>query len=91
MRLYFAERLIEEKVPVQCKFSALGCRLELTGQDLFRHEAEECPYEPMACDFYHRGCKEKVSRAKKSDHLQLCDFRLVDCPMDDCKEQINPL
>ena len=89
MRLYFAERLLEEKVPAQCKFAQFGCTLELTGPDLFKHESEECPFEPMSCDYNHRGCKQKVNRAKKPGHLQTCDFRLVDCPFfSDCKAQV---
>ena len=86
MRLYFAERLIEDKVPNQCKFADLGCDVELIGQLLLRHEASECPFEPLNCDF--KGCKEKIARSKKTDHLTMCDYRLCECPISDCKSQV---
>ena len=87
-RLYFAERLLEDKVPAQCKFSEFGCDVELIGYLLIQHENGKCPFEPLNCDFNHRGCVEKVSRAKKREHLQLCPFRLVDCPIPECKVQV---
>ena len=86
MRLYFAERLLEEKVPAFCRH---GCGQEFTGHLLFKHESEECPEQPMSCDYNHRGCKEKVVRSKKADHTLHCDYRQVDCPFEDCKEQVT--
>ena len=50
-RLYFAERLLEDKVPAQCKFSELGCEVELIGHLLMQHENGKCPFEPVNCDF----------------------------------------
>ena len=88
MRLYFAERLLEDKVPAQCKFHNLGCQVELKGHLLMQHENGRCPYEPVNCDFDHRGCVEKISRSKKSEHLRICEFRMVDCPIIDCKAQV---
>ena len=85
MRLYFAERLLEEKVPAYCRH---GCGQEFTGHLLFKHESEECPEQPLNCDYNHRGCKEKVTRRRKPDHGLNCHFRLVDCPFEDCKEQV---
>jgi len=87
-RLYFAERLLEDKVPAECKFSEFGCEVELIGYLLMQHENGKCPFEPVNCDFNHRGCVETVSRAKKFDHVEHCSFRLVDCPIPSCKVQI---
>ena len=53
-----------------------------------QHENGRCPFEPVNCDFDHRGCTETVSRAKKIEHLEICQFRLVDCPIPKCKMQI---
>ena len=86
MRLYFAERLLEDKVPAQCKFADFGCKVELVGSLLLRHEHNGCPFEPVSCDF--DLCKEKISRSKKHEHLAICEFRLVDCPIANCKEQV---
>ena len=87
-RLYFAERLLEDKVPAQCKFSDFGCNVELIGHLLVQHENGKCPFEPLKCDFDHRGCVETVSRSKKLEHLEICPFRLVDCPIPKCNMQI---
>lgn len=87
-RLYFAERLIENKIPAQCKFTHLGCEVELIGHLLMQHENGRCPFEPINCDYDHRGCDEKISRARKSEHIKSCIFRLVDCPIPECKVQI---
>ena len=87
MRLYFAERFIEDKVPNECKFSEFGCDVCEVGAELLRHE-KDCAFEPLNCDFNHRGCQEKVARAKKTDHLAICDFRLCDCPMPECKAKV---
>ena len=86
-RLYFAERLLENKVPAQCKFSELGCEVELIGHLLMQHENGKCPFEPVNCD--HKGCVVTVARAKKSEHLQLCPFQLAPCPIPDCKIEIE--
>ena len=53
MRLYFAERLLEDKVPAECKFQDLGCQVELIGHLLMQHENGRCPYEPIryGCHF----------------------------------------
>jgi hypothetical protein len=88
LRLYFAERLIEDKVPVQCQYADHGCQVELVGNLLKRHEDNGCPYEPVNCDYDHRGCEEQISRSKKPDHLQFCEYRLIDCPIANCKIQI---
>lgn len=87
-RLYFAERLLEDKIPAQCKFNHLGCQVELIGHLLAQHENGQCPFEIIQCDFDHRGCSEKIARAKKPQHLRNCQFRLVDCPIPDCKNQV---
>ena len=57
LRLYTIERLFEDKVPSECKFSELGCDVELTGQLLLQHESQ-CPFEQIKCDFNDRGCGE---------------------------------
>ena len=87
-RLYFAERLLEEKVPAPCKFTHLGCQVEDIGHRLMQHENGQCPHEPLKCDYVHRGCKEEIARGKKTQHSHSCQFRLVDCPIPDCKLQI---
>ena len=79
---------MEDKVPAECKFSEFGCEVELIGHLLMQHENGRCPFEPVNCDFNHRGCVETVSRAKKFDHVEHCSFRLVDCPIPSCKVQI---
>ena len=55
LRLYTIERLFEDKVPSQCKFTELGCDVELLGQLLLQHE-RQCPFEQIKCDFNDRGC-----------------------------------
>ena len=69
-------------------FLCLGCEVELVGHLLMQHENGRCPYEPVTCDYDHRGCRRRISRAQKSEHLQKCDYRLVDCPMPSCKERL---
>ncbi len=88
-RLYFAERLLEERVPVQCKFADFGCTVELVGNLMKQHEESGvCPFEPVKCDNKDNGCDEKVCRMKRLEHLTLCEFRLVDCPIENCKMQV---
>ena len=43
-RLFFAERLLEERIPLACINSELGCKFELVGDRLKKHETEECPF-----------------------------------------------
>ncbi len=87
-RLYFAERLLEERVPVQCKFADLGCQLELIGNLMRRHEEEGCPYEPVKCENKEFGCEQKISRNKRGEHKGVCEYRLVNCPIENCKMSV---
>ena len=31
---------------------------------------------------------QKVARAKKTDHLAACDYRLCECPIPECKTMV---
>ena len=88
-RLYFAERLLEERVPISCTFADYGCKLEAPGAAIKRHEETGCPFEPMACQHHENGCNLKISRRLMSSHIEICDHRLIDCPLaPTCKEKI---
>jgi hypothetical protein len=43
-RLFFAERLLEERIPLPCSNAELGCSTELVADAIRRHETEECPF-----------------------------------------------
>ena len=76
--MYFAEKLLEERVPMACSYAVHGCELELTGGAIRTHE-QSCPYQPMPCPL--KGCTALVSRSKLKGHTDKCDFRLVTCPL----------
>jgi len=89
LRLYFAERLLEERVPIACSFAEFGCELELTGPAMKRHEKEGCPHEPLPCRLKVNGCKARVSRKSLASHQDKCDFKLIACPLaPKCEEKI---
>ncbi|XP_059080415.1 E3 ubiquitin-protein ligase siah2-like [Tigriopus californicus] len=86
-RLLFAERLLEECVPVPCEFADLGCPMELVSNQLKRHEAQ-CSYRPNLCKNHVRGCSSRLSLDEMNKHLDCCSFRLIDCPMSLCQEKV---
>ena len=61
-RLVFAERLLEERIALPCRYSDSGCAEELLSRDLDRHE-RDCPHRPTKCP--HRGCPVSTSHARK--------------------------
>ena len=88
-RLYFAERLLEERVPISCTFAELGCDLELAGAAMKRHEESGCPFEPLPCELKGNGCTALVSRKMMQRHAEKCDFRMIECPLTPtCNEKI---
>lgn len=88
-RLYFAERLLEERVPISCTFADHGCKVESPGAAMKRHEENGCPFEPIPCIQKNNGCKMKISRRLMTSHVDSCDYRFIDCPLaPTCKERI---
>jgi len=88
-RLYFAERLLEERVPIACSFAEFGCELELIGSEMKAHERQGCPYEPLACQLKEHGCTALVSRGLLATHVEKCEFKLIPCPMaPQCEQKI---
>jgi len=85
-RLYFAERLLE-KIPVPCKYSDEGCQVELLLSDITTHEGS-CPYGEVECPNLEYGCKTREVRRKMGDHVKVCRFNLVDCPVENCKVRV---
>lgn len=77
-RLYFAEKLLEERIPIACMFAPFGCDVELTGGEIKRHE-EACPCQPLPCPL--KGCSALVSRGKLKTHTDKCEYRLISCPL----------
>ena len=57
----FAERLLEERIALPCRYSDSGCTEELLSRDLARHE-RDCPHRPTKCP--HRGCPISTSHAR---------------------------
>ena len=43
-RLFFAERLLEERIPLPCCNAELGCKIEHVADRIRKHETEECPF-----------------------------------------------
>jgi len=78
-RLFFAEKLLEERVPMACSYAPHGCELELTGVEIRRHEQEGCPHQPIPCPL--KGCAALISRARMKTHQEKCDYRLIHCPL----------
>lgn len=88
-RLYFAERLLEERVPISCSFAEYGCTVEAPGAAIKSHEEFGCPFEHIACINKENGCKMKISRRLMASHVEMCDFRLINCPLNpNCKERV---
>lgn len=86
-RLLFAEKLLEERVPIPCEFADLGCPIELVSNQLKRHESQ-CDYKPKLCKNHVRGCSSRLPLTMMNQHLGLCQYRLIDCPMSTCQEEI---
>lgn len=88
-RLYFAERLLEERVPIACSYADFGCKVEAPGAAIKRHEEAGCSFEPITCLQQENGCKMKVSRRLMTSHTEICEYRLIDCPLaPNCKEKV---
>lgn len=77
----FAERLLEERVPVPCRFADHGCNEELLLRFLTKHE-RECPRKPTLCA--NDGCSLTTSRAEANVHAAKCEYRTSECPIESC-------
>ncbi len=84
-RLVFAERLLEERVPLPCRFSDAGCPEQLLTRLLARHEAD-CGFQPVRCT--HRGCGKTTTKARAETHKAECEHRTCDCPLQGCAQKI---
>ena len=85
-RLLFAERLVQDRLPVPCKYADDGCPVELVSTPLARHE-EDCPFRPRSCPNRNKGCKQLVTDKTCKDHMAKCRYRIVECPIQDCSIQ----
>ena len=88
-RLYFAERLLEERVPLPCKYEEHGCPVELVSNLIRRHEEDGCPYEPLACENADLGCTAQIPRKAVQEHAEKCEFIPASCFLPSCQEKVS--
>ena len=63
--------------------------MESPGAAIKRHEEAGCPFEPIRCLQHENGCKIQISRRLMTSHVEICDYRIIDCPLaPTCKEKI---
>lgn len=55
----------------------LGCEAVMEYGRLPRHTREDCPRRPVACP--HRGCEARCASSELDQHVETCDYRLVEC------------
>lgn len=87
-RLFFAERMLEERIPLACSNSGLGCKVELISERIKRHELDECPFGILRCENAENGCREKVQRRHMAEHLEKCEWKPVECPIPTCSVKL---
>jgi hypothetical protein len=64
-------------------------QVEAPGAAIKSHEEFGCPFEHIACINKENGCKMKISRRLMASHVETCDFRLINCPLNpNCKERV---
>lgn len=62
------------KLSIRC---TLGCDEVMEYGQLPRHTQEDCPHRTVGCE--HRGCGVQCSLSELAEHMETCDYRLVEC------------
>ena len=70
-----------EKLNIHCKHHKSGCKSVIPCGKLAEHTTIECAFRLTACT--HKGCKAQVPLNELDSHLEICDYRLVECKV--CK------
>jgi len=65
-----------------CKYRLVECELcgkQQRSLNLMSHKQMECTKRPTNCP--NNGCEEVIPLESKHDHLQICPFEKLDCPL----------
>lgn len=75
-----AEEVLAEKLgklSIHCSHRTSGCNEVVNWMDLARHTDSECEYRPATCN--NEGCTFQCPRNSLEEHMERCDYRLVEC------------
>lgn len=77
------DELVEQlgRLSLHCKNQGAGCKTVTHLQEMSTHLDSECGYRLVPCE--HKGCEAKVAFIKLDDHMDICDYRIVECKV--CK------
>ena len=70
-----------EKLSIHCDHQKSGCESVIPYGTLAAHTATECAFRMTACT--NKGCKAQVPLNELDTHLEICDYRMVECKV--CK------
>ena len=78
-----SEELVQqlEKLSIHCGHQKSGCKSVVPYGKLAEHTTKECDFRLTPCT--HKGCKAQVPLNDLDSHLEICDYRLVECKV--CK------